>query len=202
MIKLKVILSRGDRALANRIITENHSYVPSVETVGRHIDYLIYYDGCLRGMIGIGSSTYPPCKDILHYLSISKNDYKENFNSFCNNWKFCLLPNNIKNLGSMTLKALRETCQKDWYLLYGDTLKYIITFVGDNKYGGVYRADNWVCVGETSGLPTHTSVSMKWDLSNLDNKFVKPTGENKKLIFIKELPEFKDIYKPTQGVLL
>ena len=43
-------------------------------------------------------------------------------------------------------------------------------------------------VGETAGLPDHKSLSMKWDnKSQLKTKFVKPTGENKKLIFVTEI---------------
>ena len=50
------------------------------------------------------------------------------------------------------------------------------------------RPDNWEMIGETAGLPKHKSSSMKWDNSDeLKMKFVKPTGENKKLIMYKKL---------------
>ena len=194
---LVCIQTRYQQALANSIIVNNHSYVPTVETVGRHIDYLIYYDNCLCGMIGIGSSTYPPCKDILRYVNLSKSEYKDKFNTFANNWKFCLSRHNIPNLGTMVLKELRLNCQHDWYKKYGDVLEYIITFVGSGKSGSVYLADNWKCIGTTSGLPKHKSVSMKWDINDLDSKFVKPTGENKKLIFIYKLPKYKGVSNGT-----
>jgi hypothetical protein len=43
-------------------------------------------------------------------------------------------------------------------------------------------------IGETAGLPKHKSSSMKWNnKQELKELFVKPTGENKKLIFIKRL---------------
>ena len=43
-------------------------------------------------------------------------------------------------------------------------------------------------VGETAGLPEHKSSSMKWNNNEeLKELFVKPTGENKKLIFYKGL---------------
>ena len=63
-----------------------------------------------------------------------------------------------------------------------------MTFVGGGNNGAVYKADNWELIGETSGLPEHTSVSMKWNnKEELKEKFVKPNGENKKLIFFKKL---------------
>ena len=43
-------------------------------------------------------------------------------------------------------------------------------------------------VGYTAGLPDHDMVSMKWnDGEELKEKFVKPTGENKKLIFVTQV---------------
>ena len=43
-------------------------------------------------------------------------------------------------------------------------------------------------IGHTSGLPEHKSVSMKWhSKEELKELYVKPTGENKKLIFIKKI---------------
>ena len=75
-----------------------------------------------------------------------------------------------------------------WKFKYGDDLKHIITFVGAGKSGSVYLADNWKKIGETSGLPSHKSSSMKWNTKQeLKELFVKPTGENKKIIFIKTL---------------
>ena len=67
----------------------------------------------------------------------------------------------------------------------------MITFVAGGNNGAVYRADNWECIGSTAGLPKHKSSSMKWDDNNaLKTKFVEPTGENKKLIFFKELKKY------------
>jgi hypothetical protein len=62
----------------------------------------------------------------------------------------------------------------------------MVTTIGDGKTGSVYLADNWQKIGETAGLPDkRKSVSMKWnDSSEIKERFVKPTGENKKIILI------------------
>ena len=194
-----IILSRVDTAheklIAKHLIEKYHSYVPTYCSVGRRIDYLIYVNGNAVGVIGIGSGTYPPCKDVLTYLGVSKQEYREMFNTIGNNWRFCLSVH-IKNLGTKVLKMFREQVCQDWYLKYGDKLKYIITFVGGGHNGAVYKADNWTLIGTTSGLPSHKSVSMKWDTNeNIKNKFVKPTGENKKFIYIIKLKD--NPYKQT-----
>ena len=138
-------------------------------------------------MIGIGSSVYPPPKDMLRYMNLSKFEYKDVFNTIANNWRFCM-KKSIPNAGTQILKQVRNLAPDAWKEKYGDDLKYLITFVGGGNNGAVYKADNWEMIGETAGLPKHKSSSMKWNnKEELKKLFVKPTGENKKLIFIKEI---------------
>ena len=186
-VELILVSSDTQRDIAKHIIEKYHSYVPTYKSVGRRIDYLVYYDSEVVGVIGIGSATYPPCKDVLRYMGISKEQYKDIFNTIGNNWRFCL-SKGIKNLGSTTLKLFREYAKRDWKLKYGDDLRWIVTFVGGGHDGAVYKADNWVAIGKTAGLPKHKSVSMKWDDSDsIAKKFVKPDGKDKKIIYIKRL---------------
>lgn len=186
-IKLKLIATDSDRELAKTIVENHHSYVPTFKSVGRRIDWLIAVDGEVVGMIGIGSSTYPPCKDILRRLGRTKSEYREIFNNIANNWRFCM-SKKIPNVGTRVLKSLRQQAPIEWKKKYGDELMYLITFVGGGHDGAVYKADNWEVIGNTAGLPSHKAVSMKWDDADaLKSKFVKPTGENKKVIFFKEL---------------
>lgn len=186
-IQLKLISTEEDRNIAKSIVETHHSYVPTFKSVGRRIDWLVVVDGEIAGMIGIGSSTYPPCKDILNRLGISKSEYKNVFNSIANNWRFCM-SKKIPNVGTRVLKLLRQQSPIEWKHKYGDELKYLITFVGGGHDGAVYKADNWEVIGNTAGLPPHKSLSMKWDdADSLKTKFVKPTGENKKVIFFKKL---------------
>ena len=179
--------------LVKNIIENHHSYVPNNSSVGRRIDWLVYHNDEERfgipkavGMVGIGSSVNPPPKDILRYVGMKKDEYKDNFNKFGNNWRFCMVKS-IKNAGTQVLKQLRKQAPVEWKKKYGDDLKWLITFVAGGNNGAVYKADNWKQIGETAVLPKHKAVSMKWHKDNLDTMFVKPTGENKKIIFIKSL---------------
>jgi len=185
------VKAQSQKDIVKRIIENHHSYVPSNASVGRRIDWLIYEDDMFPsqpiGMIGIGSSVYPPPKDLLNKLELSKSEYKDIFNTISNNWRFCMVKS-IKNAGTRILKQLRNKAPLAWKEKYGDDLNHIITFVAGGNNGAVYKADNWEMIGETAGLPKHKSSSMKWDNSDeLKIKFVKPTGENKKLIMYKKL---------------
>jgi hypothetical protein len=192
-LQLKLITTDREQLKARDIVENHHSYVPTYDSVGRRIDWLVMVDGEICGMIGIGSSTYPPCKDILNKLNVSKSEYKLLFNNIANNWRFCLTKK-IPNLGTQVLKQLRTIAPIEWERKYGDKLLYLITFVGGGNNGAVYRADNWEVIGHTSGLPEHKSVSMKWDTKDtIKQKFVKPTGENQKIIFFKKLRRIPDV---------
>ena len=187
MVNLVAVTTKEQKDQVKSIITNHHSYVPTTSSVGRRIDWLIEYDNRIVGMIGIGSSVYPPPKDILNYLSLSKNEYRIIFNSIANNWRFCM-SERIPNIGTQVLKQLRLNAPIEWKKKYNNELKHIITFVGGGHNGAVYLADNWKKIGETSGLPAHKSSSMKWhNKEELKEKFVKPTGENKKIILAKKL---------------
>ena len=181
---LQVVESSEDKRKVKFIIENYHSYVPSNRSVGRRIDWLIYEDDhyTVLGMIGLGSSVYPPPKDMLTYLKVTKEEYKSIFNSIANNWRYCLIKS-VKNLGTQVLKELRKQAKIEWSKKYHTDLKYIVTFVGADHTGAMYKAGNWTHIGYTSGLPPHKSSSMKWDSAeSLKKKFVKPTGENKKMI--------------------
>ena len=58
-------MTEKDKNTAKNIVENHHSYVPTFKSVGRRLDWLIFVDNEVKGMIGVGSSTYPPCKDVL-----------------------------------------------------------------------------------------------------------------------------------------
>ena len=188
----------GQKKVVKHIIENYHSYVPTSKSVGRRIDWLIYHSDYINilgidkpiGMIGIGSSVYPCPKAILDYLGKGAKEYKEPeyFNAIANNWRFCMTES-IKNAGTQILKQLRQQAPIEWKNKYGDDLTHIITFVAGGNNGAVYKADNWLMIGETAGLSKdRKSFSVKWSSKeHLKETFIPPTGENKKIIFIKRI---------------
>jgi hypothetical protein len=188
---LEQVTTKQQKEVVKHIIENYHSYVPTNASVGRRIDWLIYesleFGSAPVGMIGLGSSVYPPPKDILTKMNVSKNEYRTIFNSIANNWRFCMVKS-IPNAGTQILRQLRTLAPIAWKEKYGDDLKVMITFVAGGNNGAVYLADNWEVIGKTAGLPKHSSSSMKWDNSEqLKQKFVKPTGENQKIILYKDI---------------
>jgi hypothetical protein len=189
MISLRIAETPEDKSIADQMVIQHHSYVASARTVGRCMKYIIStaYEGKDIGTFWVGSGFKPTPKSILNHFGMSQSEYDGIFNEVADNKRFCMVEK-IPNLGSQILKAIRRRVKKDWYQRYGDNLRAIITTIGGNKSGSVYLADNWKQIGYTAGLPANRkSVSMKWDdKDSIAQKYVKPTGENKKIILITE----------------
>jgi hypothetical protein len=147
--------------------------------------YIISFEGRDIGTFWVGSGFKPTPKAILNHFEMSQSEYDKIFNEVADNKRFCMIER-IPNMGSQILKAVRNRVKEDWKKRYGNELRAIITTIGADKNGAVYLADNWKKIGETAGLPANRkSVSMKWDnKESITEKYVKPTGENKKIILL------------------
>lgn len=184
-IFIRIAETNEDKHIADSIVVNHHSYVASARTVGRCIKYIINFQGRDVGTFWIGSGFKPTPKPILLYFEKSQKEFDKIFNSVADNKRFCMAER-IPNIGSRILKLIRERAKRDWIDKYGDDLIAIVTTIGAGKSGAVYLADNWEKIGETAGLPPNRkSVSMKWDdAEGIKQKFTKPTGENRKTIFV------------------
>ena len=208
-LSIRIAESDQDKLIADQIVEQHHSYVASSKTVGRCLKYIIKYKNKDVGTFWIGSGFKPTPKAILNYFSMSQSEFDKIFNEVADNKRFCM-KEQIPNAGTQILSAIRKRAKLDWFEYYNNDLKAIITTIGNNKKGAVYLADNWKKIGETSGLPEdRLSVSMKWnDAEEINNRYVKPDGENKKTILITNNLPLSRFHKylislgPKQGVLL
>ena len=186
-IKIRIAETKQEKQIADKIVVDFHSYVKSPRTVGRCIKYIVSYENRDVATFWLGSGFKPTPKAILNFFNVSQSDYDKMFNEVADNKRFCIKENPIKNCGSQVLSLIRKRAKDDWFNRYGNNLQAIITTIGDGKTGSVYLADNWQKIGKTAGLPKRNkSVSMKWNnKEEIQERYVKPTGENKKLILVK-----------------
>lgn len=184
-IRVTLATTKEEKQVADKLVVDHHSYVASARTVGRVLKYLIYDEDELIGTFWVGSGFKPTPKAILDYFQVSQKEYDKIFNEVADNKRFAM-SKHVKNAGTIAIKLIRKRVKQDWKDRYGDDLKAILTTIGSGKSGAVYKADNWIKIGETAGLPKdRKSMSMKWnDNEEIKERYVKPTGEDKKLIFI------------------
>lgn len=134
-------------------IRDRH-YVENKGCIGRQIHYLIYEgNGILEQPVGIisGASAVWACKPRDDFFDINRDNRIKKIGLIINNVVF-RLEKNEKNLATKILSIWRKQIIKDWNIKYGETAIGFETFVfGENRTGALYKADNWVYVGETKG---------------------------------------------------
>ena len=136
---------------------KNH-YIPNRGVVGQQLQYLVFYENKVVGVIGGASAVYTTeDRDIYFGLSEEKELKTRQLNSIINNNIF-KLDYPAPNLATIVLKKWRKQIIRDWELLYGVEVAAFETFVveerlwnGKTRNGACYRADNWQLVGITKG---------------------------------------------------
>ena len=146
--------SRSQNKLFDDTMDKHHKYMNSANIPSRRINWNIYdtNNGNHIGSIGISSSVLALSgRD--NYIGWDKESRSKNLNKTANNYRFCLIKDNIttKNVGTMALKLMRTIGAERWESKYGDPLILIETFIKPPWNGSVYRADNWIDVGMTKG---------------------------------------------------
>ena len=133
-------------------------YIPNRGVVGQQLQYLIFYDEKVVGVIGGASAVFKTQKrDQYLGLSEDRDTKTRQLNSIINNNIF-KLDYSAPNLATIVLKKWRKQIAKDWETLYGVEVAAFETFVveerlwnGKTRNGACYRADNWKLVGLTKG---------------------------------------------------
>ena len=167
-IRSRVLLEECSKPIQNKLfrdtIDKYHSYKKYTDSPTRNLRWLIYEteSGNHIGAIGLSSATISiSCRD--NYIGWSKEQRIKNLGMLANNSRCCFIRNNItlKNVGSMTLKQLRVEGARRWKEKYEQDLILLETFVQpdrDTEYNGqtkrngsIYRADNWIEIGMTTG---------------------------------------------------
>jgi hypothetical protein len=133
-------------------------YIPDRGLVGQQLQYLVFYDRELVGVIGGASAVFTSqARDEYWNFSQDRNIKTRQLNSVININIFRLeYPAQI--LATMVLAMWRKQIQKDWEELYGVEVAGFETFVveerlwnGKTRNGACYRADNWELLGITKG---------------------------------------------------
>jgi hypothetical protein len=84
-------------------------------------------------------------------------DYRHRYDRLkllANNSRFLILPGwNLPNLGSRILSLCAKRISSDWQQRFGHPLLILETFVDPRRFKGtVYRAANWIDLGQTKGF--------------------------------------------------
>lgn len=133
-------------------------YIANKGTVGRLVAAKIIVDGVSVGIISAGASAW--CNKLRdEFFGVERNDNKIKGRQLClilNNSVFRLERTEHlvdRNLGTKILGKFRPFAEDVWAIKYGDRPVGWETYVGksERRAGAVYKADNWVYLGDTKG---------------------------------------------------
>jgi SAM-dependent methyltransferase len=118
---------------------------------------------------------------------MTKNEYRTQFNSFANNWRFCVIKH-IKNAGTQILKQFRNNAKVEWKNKYGDE----VTLEHGAKTAGVYLTESWII--EQSAKDKSNIYGIDITLNNLLHDLV---SEDNVTLICKNIKNFnKSILNP------
>jgi hypothetical protein len=151
-IELKQVRRTGFEKLFNGLVNDHH-YLGYTQPVGEHLKYIAFAGQRPLACLAWGSPPwYIGARD--RFIGWSKKQRETNLHLIADNLRFLIPPwIEVPCLASHLLALNRQRLSKDWQRLYNHPIHLVETFVDAEKYRGTcYKADNWICVGKTTGL--------------------------------------------------
>jgi hypothetical protein len=150
-IKLEQVRKTAFEKLFNGLISDHH-YLGYTQPVGEHLKYVAFAGERPIACLAWGSPPwYIGARD--RFIGWSEKQRENNLHLIADNLRFLILPwIEVPCLASYLLALNRRCLSEDWQRLYHHPIHLVETFVDTEKYRGTcYKADNWICVGKTTG---------------------------------------------------
>jgi len=150
-IKLEQVRRTPFEKIFNGLVSEYH-YLGYSQPVGEHLKYVAFSSDRPIACLAWGSAPwYIGARD--RFIGWSKKTRERNLHLIANNLRFLILPwVEVSCLASHLLALNRGCVSQDWQNLYNHPVYLLETFVDTERYQGTcYKADNWHCVGQTTG---------------------------------------------------
>lgn len=151
-INLEQVRRTPFEKIFNGLVSEYH-YLGYTQPIGEHLKYMAFSGGRPIACLAWGSAPwYIGARD--RFIGWSKKARERNLHLIANNLRFLILPwVQVSCLASYLLASNRQRLSQDWQDLYNHPVYLLETFVDTERYHGTcYKADNWICVGQTTGL--------------------------------------------------
>lgn len=155
-------------------LMQEHHYLGALPKIS---ETLWYIGGIEQHWIALLSFSAPAlkCSARDRWIGWDFHHQYDRLKLLTNNSRFLILPGwHLPNLASRILSLCRKRLPGDWQAAFGHPLVLIETFVDPRKFQGtIYKADNWICVGNTKGFHrTRQGYSAAADFPKM--VFVKP----------------------------
>jgi len=130
-----------------------HHYLGALPKIGHTLWYVASYHNEWLALISFSAAAWK-CAARDQWIGWSYRYQYDRLHLIANNSRFLILPeHHYPNLASRILSLCERRISLDWQQHFGYPLLLLETFVDPHLYHGtIYRASNWVHVGDTRGF--------------------------------------------------
>jgi len=150
-IELKQVRKSSSEKLFNSLISQYH-YLGYSQPIGEHLKYIAYSHQRPIACLGWCSAPwYIGVRD--RFIGWPSETRQKNLHLIITNTRFLIPPwVEVYNLASHILAMSRHCVPLDWQEIYKHGVYLMESFIDTEKFiGTCYKADNWICLGETTG---------------------------------------------------
>jgi hypothetical protein len=156
-------------------LMQEHHYLGFLPKIGETLWYVADWRDQWVALLSFSASALK-CAARDRWIGWNFRHQYDRLKLIVNNSRFLILPNwHIPNLGSRILSLCQRRLDTDWQKAFGHPVVLLETFVDPQRFQGtVYKAANWLYVGNTKGFRrTHHGYTA--------------TARSPKMVFIKPL---------------
>jgi len=134
-------------------LMDEHHYLGRLPKISETIWYVALWRNQWVALLSFSAAALK-CSARDQWIGWSPRHQYNRLKLVANNSRFLILPDwHVPNLGSRVLSMCQKRLLSDWQNTFGHPLVLLETFVDTQRFNGtVYRAANWLCVGETRGF--------------------------------------------------
>lgn len=166
---------RGFEEQRYQELMQEHHYLGSLPKISETLWYVALWDDQWVALLGFSASALK-CGARDHWIGWTFRHQYDRLKLIVNNSRFLILPDwHVPNLGSRILSLCQKRLATDWQKVFGHSVVLLETFVDPQRFQGtVYKAANWLYVGDTKGF-------------RRTRHGYTPTAQSPKMVFLKPL---------------
>jgi len=150
-IRMEQVRRTPKEKLCNSLISQHH-YLGYTQPVGEHLKYMAFSQGRpIACLVWSSAPWHIGVRD--RFIGWSATARKKNLHLIACQNRFLILPwVQVPHIASYLLALNRGCLSTDWERIYAHPVHLLETFVETGRFKGTcYKADNWVCIGQTTG---------------------------------------------------
>jgi len=176
-LNLREILVRRVRSSEEKLyqdLIRQHHYLGALPKIGETLWYVAVFRSKWIALLSFSASALK-CEARDRWIGWDFRLQYGRLKLVVNNSRFLILPDcHIPNVGSRILSLCQKRLCRDWEQTFGHPVVMLETFVDPKRFRGtVYKADNWVYVGDTKGF-RRTSLGYTATPQSPKMVFLKP----------------------------